>query len=152
MSSELEKLTFTLRKIKMVSVSILNAMLIIMERIDEDNSEIIDEIKYACPDANVEDINKYLQDLTLTIIKDPEIIIEEINNFFKVAAKGNKVIKRTFDKYPFLANVWSGDMYDGKEGVEALQELLKELNETKENATESYVVDTTIEHFSNEED
>lgn len=148
MSSELEKLTFTLRKLKLASFEFIHTMLPIMERIDEDHSEIIEEIKYACPDADEEDITDWLHDMTLTMIADPEKIIEEINHFTNVAAKGSKMIRKSMEKYPFLAHVWSGDMYDNKKGVEALQELLREVNENKENANENYIVDSAIDHFS----
>lgn len=145
-TEQLSILAKTLQKLKTASISLLNNMLPLMEVIDDENSSIIEEIKYRT-DANESDILSWLHKTTLAMIDEAESTFKQIDDFAKVVTKGDKSVKKCQDKFPFLAEIWFGDTYDNKENVEALNELLNDLSENLENANEDYIIEIAVKHF-----
>lgn len=143
----LTNLVETLSSLKEVSNAILSNMLPIMEEIAQDDNDATDEVVNRA-DVDKKDVDEYLQATTLEIITDAEIVKKEIDAFAEAAGEGKGEMEAKIASYPFLADVWYGDLYDGKEGIDALQSLLADLKSEQAKTTEDWIIENAIAHFT----
>ena len=108
-------------KLKSKAINILELMLPIMTDLADENSEIVKEIKFCC---KPEDAVEWLQEQTLEAVGEAQSVNSEIDKFIKAYAS-NDIEKHT-KEFPYMASIWFGDVYDGKEEIEAINELIKE--------------------------
>lgn len=148
---KLQKLTETLASIKKISKDILENMLPIMDSITNKNCEIIEEVVYRTKLDNKE-VTEYVQDLTIEMIEDAECISKEIDKFAICVSKGKQKIRDNITEYPYLSDVWYGDTYDGKDGVDALLELLKELQNTLITTNDNWIIEKCIKELKPKND
>lgn len=132
--------------LKTKSKEIVSKMVPIMEQLLEEENEIVDEVEYVVqlPRAT---LLAWLQQYALSLIADAEHVKNEIETFEKYYALGPEKLEKEMQKYPFLACVWYGDTYDGKDEFEALIFLLKNLSEESSNLDENHLIDSAISHF-----
>jgi len=144
---DLAVLVETLSEIRRISNDILEKMLPIMEQITEDDNDIVGEVIH---DAEIEENEavEYLEQITLEIISDSESIRKEMDSFAKYVVEGKKELADNISNYPFFANIWYGDAYDGFEGVSALQMLLKELKEDQTKTNEDWIIENSVKKLA----
>lgn len=144
-----------IKKLKLKSDELLTKMLPIMHKLVDSDNEISNEIIYNLTKKNdkitLVIVTEWAQKRTSDIISDAEAVKKEIDNFAKTIASGgngNKSIKKNIDGYPFLAEVWLGDVYSDKTGVTALQQLLDDIIENINNADEDVIIAKGTKHFN----
>jgi hypothetical protein len=126
----------------------LNSILPIMRELTKDDNYIVDEVAYIATVPKTT-VLEWLRNETLSLIKEAESVKNEIDLFHKALNKSEESLEKGIKNYPFLANIWYGDEYDGKEGNEALQILLSELKKDTENATDDKIIEMATTHFTN---
>ena len=142
----LVNLAGTLSSLKEVSNAILHDRLPIMSKISLSNN-IIDEV-VARTGADANEVTDFIYAMTLEIIDKAEVVKKEIDAFVFAAGEGKSEIEKNIDAYPFLADVWFGDIYDGKEGVSAIQFLLRELKSVEFKTNDDWIIENAVAHFS----
>lgn len=142
----LQALVGTLSSLKTTSNNIIRNMVPIMSKIAEDDNDIIDEVNHRT-EVEVEIISEYLQSMTLDIISDAEKVKAEIDAFASATEVGQNAIESNINSYPFLADVWFGDVY-GKEGIEGMKILLNDLRHEESKTTEDWIIENAVGHFS----
>lgn len=141
----LSTLVKTLTSLKKVSIDIISNMVPIMSEIAESGSEIIGEISDRTG-ADVTVVEEYVQSLTLEIISDAEKVKAQIDAFALATESGPDNVDAKISSYPFLAEVWFGDIYE-KDGIEALQILLGELKSELSKTTDDWIIEHASNHF-----
>ena len=106
-----------LKKLKDRAIKILEVMVPIMQDLADEESETIKEIKFCC---KAEDTVEWLQEQTLEAVSEAQSANSEIDQFIKVYTSGIDNVEKHAKEFPFLASVWFGDVYDGKEEIEAI--------------------------------
>lgn len=134
----------TLTSLKGVVHDILSNSIPIMKELSKDENYIVNEIieRSNCDKTDVVD---FLQTTTFALIEDPRIINKEIDNF------GSNIenIDAKLKEYPFLANVWYGDYYNNKDGVEAMNLLLRDMNDIRNKINDDWIIENAISQFVN---
>ena len=111
----------TLKKLKEKAIKIMEVMIPIMKDLDNENSELIKEIKFCCKHT---DTIEWLQEQTLEAISEAQTVNLEIDKFIKAYTLND--IEGHTKEFPFIAGIWFGDVYDGKEEIKAIDELIKD--------------------------
>jgi len=128
----LRNIVETLTLLKETSTRVIQKMLPIMQSLSQ-KKEIVEEVLRLLANeggsVTSDKIERYLRAKTLNIIDDSEKIIKEFDNFTSAVSNGKADIERNIKLYPFLAEVWYGDVFDGKEGIDALQHLIFKLED-----------------------
>lgn len=145
---KLKALTKTLKELKTVASSVVALMFPIMETLGNEGDDIAGEV------ADETSIDKdvaleELLNLALEIVTDAKAVRKEIDAFADAVLKGSKALRTNASKFPFMAQVWAGDIYDVNE-VDALKQLLKDLEEDKTKANESWLIDAVIARHKKE--
>lgn len=143
---KLSELVDVLTSLKKVSKKVLKRMLPIMKEIDSERSDIVDEVVYRTK-VEKDIVLQYLQNSCILIIADAEIVSREITSFAEVIEKSQKDIKNNTSKFPFLAEVWFGDTYDGVSKLEGLKFLLNELKRELEKTIEDWVIENAVDNL-----
>lgn len=136
--SKLTAFAKILKRLDTTSQNIINASLKIMKRIQEVDSELVDDL---AEELNLEEdkidralLLSALQDASLEWSVDAQRVKGEIDNFV-LEEDDIYTVNADVETCPFLTEVWNGDLYDktGVDGLKALLEdleaLLKEINE-----------------------
>jgi len=89
-----------------------------------------------------------LQEFSVSLISNAENVKKEASSFTKSYEQGYDVLDKNIKQYPFLAEVWFGDVYDGKEESFAFETLLEELKTELSEADEDFIIKKAITHFS----
>jgi hypothetical protein len=112
----------------------------------EQNGEIVKQSAYVTKkDQKI--IKEWLEIKTLNLIEDSEKVNDEIIKFKNNLLGGEEKLEKNSDEYPFLAQVWYGDMFDGKIEIDALNFLVSELQITLKNCNEDFLVKECITNF-----
>lgn len=130
-----------------------NAILIkifpIMQKLVNPDNEFVDEIIYSTQIQDNIKVNEWLQNQTILLIFNSEHIRKEANIFINSYEKGSDdLLYKNSKQYPFLSEVWFGDNYDGKEGTEALQNLMVDLKKDLDSANDYNLIERAVLHFS----
>src|SRR5579862_4570881 len=152
----LTAITKVIKNSKLKSEELLTKMLPIMEILVDTENEISKEIIYNLTTKKKDKITlimvtEWAQEKTSTIINDAEVVKSEIDNFAKTINSGgssSKSLKKNMEEYPFLAEVWFGDVYDDKIGIDALKELLDGIIENIDKADEDSIIQEGTDHFN----
>jgi len=144
-----EKLNDLIAELIDVSDKILSKMVPIMKNLLEPDNDYVEEISYSTKIQDKEILNLWLQQQTVSSVSNAENVKKEAVNFLKSYKKDpDETLYKNVKQYPFLAEVWFGDNYDGKEGVEALKYLLEELKTDLACSDEDFYIEKAISHFS----
>jgi hypothetical protein len=148
MTDKLAELTLIVTSLKTDAKELIKEMLLIMEDISQKKSEIVSEVVHRTKGDKTAIIN-WLEQKTVSIVEDSEKVIKEIDIFAENIIKGPKELEAESQKYPFLSEVWFGDMYNGKEGKNALKALHKEISKhLKEDANADAIIEAAVAQFS----
>ena len=143
----LSELVDVLSSLKKVSKQILKNMLPIMKELAIDNNYIVEEVSI-CSDAPIDVATEHLQATALNIISDAEIVKKEINAFAEIVELSQKDIKKNIQNYPFIAEVWFGDMFDGLEGIDALKKLLEDLKKDLAKTSDDWIIENAVDSLA----
>jgi len=149
--SDAENVPNLVKSLTLVSNNILVKMVPIMQNLVDPDNDIVEEIVYSTKIEDKAKVNTWLQNQTVFLIENSEKVKREADKFlksYKEDSVDHDLLYKNVKQYPFLAEVWFGDNYDGKEGVEALQTLLAELKSELDNSDEDNLIETGIRHFS----
>lgn len=122
----IKELSNALQKLETLSNKILKKSLPIMKDINGNDSEIVNDLLIEIPEMDERTAKKILVEIITNHISDAESVQTEIEKFSEIVVLGEDEILDKGENFPFLLEVWQGDAY-GKVGVEALIELIKEL-------------------------
>ena len=152
---KLNKLTNTLNKIKFLSNKIIEKAIPIMQELEEDNNYIlesfVDDLIESNPELgknNPSLLLEYLQSTMIELLTDAEIIIKEIESFSDAVIQGDDAIDEGEDDFPFLLQVWRGDIYE-KQNIKGLKDLEKDLKKQLKNLDEEKIISLTLERVLN---
>lgn len=129
-------------EIKTISSKIIRRAIPMMEDIGDDESEYVEMFVDAYPDLERGKIREVLQSISTAWVDEAERVRLEIDTFITISGDEVKINEGCSE---FFAQIWAGDTY-GKEGAEALKELLNDLQTQLGTVTESYLLDET-EHI-----
>lgn len=131
------------------SKDVLKKLLPIMKNIDEKDSKIIEEIAFITKKKHkTSTIKEWLEMKTMAMLEDAEKVSDEFENFQKNLLLSDQDLEKNVDKYPFLSQVWYGDMFNGKTEGEAIEFLVKEFSEICKNCTEDYFIKECSSSFA----
>jgi hypothetical protein len=122
----LNKLTETLNVLRHLSHQIISTALPIMKELENPNSELVNEFMDERPGIDRNTATTILQTVSLELVNDAKVVNEEIESFSASVIYGEDGISEGEDEYPFLIQVWYGDMYGDSE-INGLQALVIDL-------------------------
>jgi hypothetical protein len=147
--SDAENVPDLVKSLTLVSNNILVKMIPIMQKLIDADNDLTEEVAYS---ANIEDhakVNAWLQERTISLIDNSERVKKEAGKFLEFYKKdSDESLYKNVKHYPFLAEVWFGDNYDGVEGIEAFQTLLKDLKSELEMVDEDKLIENATSYFS----
>jgi hypothetical protein len=146
--SDSEKVVKLVSSLTAISNEILIKMLPIMQSLVDDDNDFVDEIVYSTDMKDKKFVNTWLQEFSVSLISNAENVKKEAGSFTKSYEQGSDVLDKNIKQYPFLAEVWFGDVYDGKEELSAFETLLEELKTESKEADEDFIIKKAIAHFS----
>jgi len=144
MTSDFKKLAKTLSKLEKVSKQIISTSLNIMEKLQENDNELLDD---AMEDGNIDDDRKdglleIMRETSMKWTRDAKTVLDELP-FFVVEDDGVYVVETESENCSFLSEVWNGDYYD-QTGNDGLNELLNDLNFQLEKITEENLIEKSL--------
>ncbi len=145
----LAEFTSVLKSLKESSALLIKNLLPIMNEITEKNNDLVGEIEYRT-ECDKKDITKWLEEKTILLSEDAEKIVKEVDKFAENYTKGPEVLEKNSKEYPFLAEVWFGDIYNGKEELEALKLLLKDIEKDLKEVDDDHLIKVCAKHFSSQ--
>jgi hypothetical protein len=141
-----------LKDLEFSASSFVKCVLPTLQILENENNEIVEEIVY-CVDRpegeelKGDDVLMWLRNECLQELKDARKIIKEKPKLLKALQKGKDIDESIVSKdFPFLAKVWSGDLYDASE-LEALKVLSEELKTTKKSFSQRGIIEKGCKHF-----
>ena len=141
--NRLNNLTNTLNLIEKYSREIIAECIPIMEQLKDPESELVGEVLESVKDVSKPKALKTLQDICLDLVEDSEKIVKEIESFSDAVVQGEEAIDEGEDEYPFLMEVWCGDIYE-KENLNGLKELAKDLKGQLSEVDEDKIIEEAI--------
>jgi hypothetical protein len=140
----LTNLTSTCEKLKTHSLSVATLGIQLSHSLnDELIEDILDELSSSVPEQSIVEFVKHQ---IMEGTEDAEQILREIDNFCEYILLGSKSFVGNSDKYPFLMQVWSGDIYDEEE-IGGLNKLLSDICIQEKRLKYEKMVKMTIKHF-----
>lgn len=147
---KLSKTVTIYRDLDQKSHKLIHDMIEVMNYIDNNNEEIIKEISTVTNEEfNDDDIDEWIKNEPFKVIEDAKTITKEIDAFAKATTKGSETLEKNVKSYPYLASAYYGDMYDNIDGLDALKEIIKELDGKIKNANIDFIIDSATAHFNN---
>ena len=101
--------------------------------------DFFDDYDVCNEELTEENICHILRDITLKWPSDAEIILQEIEKFSDSVIQGEEAVDEGEDEYPFLFQVWYGDIYDSSE-ISGLIELKTDLLNQLQKITEDSLI------------
>lgn len=134
---DLKNLQNVLENIKDTCLAIKKRALSVMERILIDSEEFVAQIQVHKPHTDQTSLKQLLENLSCGLVEDASSIQNEIGKFSHILAQGKDVEEC---ECSFFKDVWFGDAYDGKSGLEGLEALLKDLEIQYDRCTIEHIV------------
>lgn len=149
LDSQIEENIKAITNLQTTALKLLRLTLPIMKDLNALNSDIVAEVLWRTKldKTNEEKITKFLQDKCLIIIDEAEKINKETQPFIESIKLNNDELEQNRDKYPFLLELWSGDMYDGEDGISALNKMNDELLELIKKANTDSLTKEATNYF-----
>lgn len=146
MSSSLEDLASSVRKLKKVALELVKGCIPIMQEIEDRHSDILSDFieKYPPGTHTPETAQALLREVSLDLSRDARHVIDEIDAFEKFIMKGQSSLQQNAEKYPFLAEVWFGDVYNVSKTA-ALRKLTSDMKNTLDNLSEELFINEAFE-------
>lgn len=138
-------LVSTLNQINETSKSVVAKSIPIMKNLDVQGSSLVQEFVDLRPDIDETMASQHLKDKMLEVIRDAETVLKELPHFSNAILEGaGGEIERGQSNYPFLLQVWCGDMYDSDD-IGGLNILLEELSKQADSINEEYIITSISE-------
>jgi len=147
---KLNHLVRTLNAVKNLTSQILGKAVPILETLGSKDETLLDEFLDENDGIDRETAASVLQTISLGLVKDAETIIQEMEKFSDVVIQGEDALSENQDDYPFLMQVWCGDMY-GEMGTEGFQHLIRDLREQLANVDEDKIFELALSKLGVEE-
>ena len=128
---KLNSLSSILEDISNTSEKIIRKSVPIIKNIFDEKKELMKKLQTESQ-LTEKEIYEKLNEISLSLVKDAKIIKNEMEEFIDYILGG-------IEPSLFLTQVWLGDVYDCS-GVEALKQLLVDLNSQLENCTIEYII------------
>jgi CHASE3 domain sensor protein len=141
---DLENLVEVLKNIKKHATKIGLKLVDVMEEVNDISSDAVSEV-VAVTECENSVAQTVLQDLTIAFVDDAQKVLNEIDEFANASHTG--AVSHTSTTYPFLAEVWYGDVYDD-DGIKGLECLNKDLSDKLSNAKASYFIAQAIKQLT----
>lgn len=141
--NRLNNLTRTLNSIEKYSREILSNTIPIMKDLEDPDNDLVEEVIESVDGATKQKVLKTLQDICLDLVEDSEKVVSEIESFSDAVVQGEEAIDEGEDEYPFMMEVWCGDIYE-QEKLEGLRELALDLKEQLEEVDEDKIIEEAI--------
>lgn len=145
---QLKSLADTTIALRDVSKSILGKMIPIMEDVVNVDGDIVSEVLHVAELEDADAVSEFLKNVTLQMIDDAAVIHKEVEIFGQYVAGGRSVLDANIAQFPFLAQVWYGDAYDGIDELQAIKKLLAELTTSESQATDDWMIQHATSHFT----
>ena len=141
--NRLNELTNTLNIIEKYSRNIISKLIPIMKDLKDPQSDIVEEVLDNVNGAKKEIVLEMLQEICLKLAEDSEKIVIEIEAFSDAIIQGEEAIDEGEEEYPFLMEVWCGDIYE-KDKMGALKELSLDLKDQLSEVDENKIAEQVI--------
>lgn len=122
----LNQLTRLLNNINKISEKIILEALPLMKELETTDNDLVDDFVSKYPGVEASVASSALQEASLDLVDDAKNIRKEIDEFSEAVILGEDGLEEGSNLYPFLLQVWSGDIYDGS-GISGLELLYKDL-------------------------
>jgi len=142
-----QNLASVLSDIEKMSNKIVKNTLAILTDLADADSDMVEDVTESCSGISPEDILEKLREITIPLSSDAETILAEISSFSENIIQGDDILDDGGDDYPFLLQVWYGDIYE-KEELLGLKELYMDLEDQYEKITDSNIVILAIDSFA----
>ena len=139
----LKKLNSVLEEIDKTSRKILKRALPIMKELEDIDSYLVDDYLDKTGGDNREEALERLQNISLQLISDSEIVQKEIVNFSESVIQGEEGLENQSDQFPFLLEVWCGDMY-GESDIDGLRLLSNDLKRQLLDVTDERLIEMAM--------
>lgn len=146
---QLNRLTTTLNVLRQLSQNIISKTLPIMKELENPDNDLVDEFLQENGGFDRPTAAQILQNISLELIADAQTINREIESFSDAVIHGEDGIAEGENDYPFLLEVWYGDMY-GETGVKGLQALVSDLREQFSKIDEDTILEIAISRLEAE--
>jgi len=141
--NRLNNLTNILNTVEKYSRDILSKSIPIMKELEDPDNDLVEEIMESVKDVTKQKVLKTLQNICLDLIEDSEKVVSEIESFSDSVVQGEEAIDEGEDEYPFMMEVWCGDIY-GQEKLSGLKELALDLKEQLAEVDEDKIIKEAI--------
>ncbi len=132
---KLNRLVGVVDNLNKICEKIIRKSVPVMKRILNDKEKLIAQFQEQHPNLDEKNIRKQLQEISLSFIADAKVVKRELDPFINNLLDGEKLSSSE----GFFMELWSGDVYEC-EGIDALEELLKDLENQLLNCTLDYVM------------
>ena len=143
---QLTALTQTFNNVQMVCCEILRKALPILGDLEEKNNELVHDIQEDLPEVDKGMILEKLRCEALDMTKDAEITFAEIDSFSSNLVQGEDTLEEGWESYPFLMQVWRGDIYD-ESGLDALLLLYEDLGRQCDDIDDDTLIENVIQQL-----
>lgn len=111
-----------------------------MEKLKQEDNDLVEELLEDGLEINSAEALETLQQISLELVNDSEIVLREIESFTEAVLQGDDAIMESEDEYPFLIQVWCGDMYP-ESHIEGLESLVEDLSSQMTQISEDSILD-----------
>ncbi len=146
--NRLKNITNTLNSLKEASNANLSITLEILKVILQEDSQVIADIKEVVPGIDNETIFDSISTIVSELAEDSERVVNEIESFTENLLDGSETLDGNQQKYEFLYQVWSGDVYDD-DRIKGMKLLEKDIKSQTKNLNDEYIRLKTIENLTN---
>ena len=139
--NKLRRLNKVLDEVESTACQIMESTFSIMNELKKDDNDILYEFLTNNPHlkSDVDQARFYLREASFTLLGDAREVIDQIDKFTTHLLIGDESLDSHHESYPFLYQVWRGDMYD-VDGLDGLKGLLKELKEQMTKCNVDYLI------------
>lgn len=141
--NRLNNLTKTLNSIEEYSREILSNTIPIMKELENPDNDLVEEVMESVEGITKQKALKTLRYICLDLVEDSEKVVSEIESFSDAVIQGEEAIDEGEEEYPFMMEVWCGDIYE-QEKLEGLKELALDLKEQLQEVDEDKIIEESI--------
>lgn len=141
----LNKLANAMNTVRDLANKIIATAVPIMKELQTVENDLVDEfLEEHDIDSNL--ALSLLQDRSLTLIRDSETVLKEIESFSESVIQGEDAVDEGADDYPFLIQVWYGDTY-GESDLKGINSLILDLQEQLSQIDEDKILEAAMARY-----
>jgi len=147
--NKLNRLNYILMEIKRLTLEVLKKALPILQELNSKDNNILDTLMETSPNINIILALKYLQIVSIKMLKDADTVAKEIENFTDVVILGEESMEKRKEEYPFLFQVWGASIYDDC-GIDALYLLAEDIKNQLDTFNQEKIIKLALEQIEQE--